>query len=566
MKLFAFFLFCLFCKSFAADLDRSWWKHTIIYEILPFSFKDSDGDGRGDIKGITSKLDHFVDLGIETIHLTPVYETSMRDMGYDITDYYKIDQRYGTMEDFDELMAEMKKRGLKLILDLVINHCGYKNEWFLKSIDKIDPYTDYYVWKDAKEIINGTPTPPNKWRNIFHYYDGSAWEWNEKRQQFYLHQFLPEQPDFNLGNENVKKELKKIITFWLDKGVAGFRLDAAPHFFEDKEFRDDSYDRQKDQPETMEFIHEFRLFLDDYSVKQGGFERIYVAEARGDLAIAAKYYGTKEYPLTHFPYGFILEFIDQPMRAFWFYWYIYVWMSYLQDGDVSAWMSQDHDGSRVGSRVVPEYSDIVTMLSMMLPGTVGVYYGQEIGMLNGFITPEQIRDYSGNDGRDPVRLLMQWDNSTSAGFSTNATTFLPSNSDYFIRNVEFQKKDEFSQYNMFKDLSALRKTDTLKVGQFNHLPYYHEDIYMLQRMHEGHEVVLVINPAQSLIHVNLTRLMRNPPNPVSVVTASTNAGYGRGLTLDHQSLDKFKFLPLSAVVFETKRPKNEKKSEEDGDL
>ncbi|XP_065224320.1 maltase 1-like [Planococcus citri] len=374
---------------------EKWWKHTIIYELIPYTFKDSDGDGIGDIKGITSKLDHFFDLGIETIHLTPIL---------------------GTISDLEELIREMNKKNMKLILDLVINHSGYKHEWFQKSIDQIDPYTDFYVWKNSEGIDNVTnlEIPPNKWVNIFSQKPGSGWTWNEKRRQFYFHQFLVEQPDFDLSNDNLKKELWKMIEFWLNKSVAGFRLDATPFFFEDKEFRDDvMYLRQINQPETIEFIHEFRTYLDKYNEDHGGFERIFVAEAHG-WGISTQY-DRENYTVTHIPYAFLFEYISFPANAMILKNYLQFWSYYVPEGKIYAWMTQDHDDARVGSRIVPEYADIFTILSMMLPGTVGVYYGQEIAMMNGFATEDQFKDFSGGGLRDPNRLLMQWDDSLNAG-------------------------------------------------------------------------------------------------------------------------------------------------------
>ncbi|XP_065223832.1 maltase A2-like [Planococcus citri] len=341
MKILVFYVWFHFCWSCFAKLDTEWWTHTIIYEMIPHTFKDSDGDGIGDFKGITSKLDHFVDLDIETIHLTPMFETTARDMGYDITNYYEVDHRLGTMSDLEELITEMNKRNMKLLLDLVINHSSHKHDWFQKSIDRIDPYTDFYVWKDSKGFDNETnkEIPPNKWVGLFLGLPGSGWEWNEKRKQFYFHQFLAEQPDFDLRNEILKKELWKIIEFWLNKGVAGFRLDATPFFFEDKEFRDDDYMRQYDQPEIFEFIHEFRTYLDKYNQEHGGFERIFIAEAHSDDDTVIEYYDREDYPITHFPYMFQLEYFEGFLRARTLAYYLSSWMMILPKGKISAWMA-----------------------------------------------------------------------------------------------------------------------------------------------------------------------------------------------------------------------------------
>ncbi|XP_065224318.1 maltase 1-like [Planococcus citri] len=530
MKIFVFYLWLQFCWGCFAKLDTEWWTHTIIYEMIPHTFKDSDGDGIGDFKGITSKLDHFVDLGIETIHLTPMYETSARDMGYDITDYYEVDHRLGTMSDLEELIREMNKKNMKLVLDLVINHSGHKHEWFQKSIDRIDPYTDFYMWKDSKGVDNETnqEIPPNQWVSLFFRKPGSGWTWNEKRKQFYFHQFLIEQPDFDLRNEDLKKELWKMIEFWLDKGVAGFRLDATPFFFEDKEFRDDDiYLRQFNQPETIEFIHEFRTYLDKYNEKHDGFERIFIAEAHAPDDVIVQYYDRENYTVTHFPYTFLFEYFRRPLDATTLQFYLLFWSFYLPKGKISAWMTQDHDGWRVGSRIVPEYADIFTILSMMLPGTVGVYYGQEIAMMNGFATEDQFKDFSGRGGRDPGRLLMQWDDSLNAGFSTNVTTYSPVNSDYFQRNVAVQKVQPVSHYNLFKDLTTLRKTNTFRFGAYR-TDAYPPNIFCLTRSYKGNVLAVVVNFDKEFSRVNLTQILHNGPHEISVVAASVNSGYTKG--------------------------------------
>lgn len=559
MKLiFVSFLSFIFYSYGFAELDTEWWKHTILYEIIPYTFKDSNGDGIGDLKGIISKLDHFVDLGIETIHLTPVYRTTLRDIGYDITDYDGIDPRLGRMRDFETLIKEMKKRNMKLIMDLVINHSSHKHEWFQNSINRIPPYTDFYVWKDAKEFDKktGKRISPNNWRSIFTIKDlGSAWTWNNKRKQYYFHQFLPEQPDFNLNNKHVKEELRKIITFWLNKGVAGFRLDATPFYFEDKEFRDGGYEeRQLNQPETLELIHEFRLWLDEYNKIHGDFERIFIAEAHTDDNNLVQYYDKPDYPITHFPYTFLFESFYHPIDASTLYNSVQSWMDILPKGAVSAWMTQDHDGPRVGTRIIPEYGDIFTMLSMMLPGTVGVYYGQEIGMVNGFITQNQIKDFSGRGSRDPARLVMQWDSSENAGFSgMDVKTFLPPNSDYFQRNVKNQKAEKVSQYKMFKDLSTLRKTDTFKYGNFTQgllSSAGRRNIYIVTRSYQSDVLTVVINFGTSTSRINLAEMLNNPQCNITIAAASTNAGYSTGVVLETKLANEFNMRPYSSIVFE----------------
>ncbi|XP_065224319.1 alpha-glucosidase-like [Planococcus citri] len=339
-----------------------------------------------------------------------------------------------------------------------------------------------YVYVKSKKSPDGTKTYSDCRRvSIFSHKPGSGWTWNAKRRQFYFHQFLVEQPDFDLSNENLKKELWKMMEFWLNKGVAGFRLDATPFFFEDKEFRDDNiFLRQFNQPETIEFIHEFRTYLDKYNKEHGGFESF-------------------------------------PVEAMTLKLYIIFWSFLKDEGKISAWMTQDHDGPRVGSRISPEYADIFTILSMMLPGTVGVYYGQEIAMMNGFATEDQFKDFSGRGTRDPNRLLMQWDNSLNAGFSTNLTTYSPVNSDYFQRNVAAQKTQS-----------------------------------------QGKVLTVVVNfETTTSSRLNLTEILQNRPNEITVVAASVNSEYLKRFNIEFERSEEFYMRPLSSVVLETDQPYTE---------
>ncbi|XP_002736787.2 putative alpha-glucosidase, partial [Saccoglossus kowalevskii] len=215
--------------------ELDWWQSNVIYQIYPLSFKDSDGNGTGDLNGITSRLDHFLDINVHAIWLSPVYESPMADFGYDISNFTAIDPIFGTMDDFDEMIAAMHDRGLYLIMDYVINHSSDQHEWFIESRkNKTNKYADYYMWYDAKPecVDDGNQPedcPPSNWVSVF---GGSMWEWEENRQQFYLHQFLKEQPDLNWRNQEVFDEMMAVVKFWLEKGVDGFRVDAIKHLFE----------------------------------------------------------------------------------------------------------------------------------------------------------------------------------------------------------------------------------------------------------------------------------------------------------------------------------------------
>ncbi|KAK7585973.1 hypothetical protein V9T40_000152 [Parthenolecanium corni] len=394
------------------------------------SIFDSNGDGIGDINGITSKLDHFVEMGVETIWITPFFKSPMVDMGYDVADFVGIDPVFGTMEDFDQLMREMKKRDLKLILDLVINHSSDEHPWFDKSVKKIEPYTNYYVWRDPKGYEkDGTPIPPNNWLSIF---EGSAWKWNENRKQFYYHKFEVQQPDLNLTHPPLKEEFRKIMKFWYDKGVSGFRLDAARDLVEDRLFRDEplldpnnkntdvkffdlDHIYTTDLQETYDLIHEFRKISDScYNSKIE--DRILIPESWADLTNMMKFYGNKTHKMTHFPFNFRLIqatsyvfptpiLLENEITS---------WLNAMPANGVANWVFENHDIYRTGSKFNPEFSDILLILIMTLPGVASLYYGQEIGMLNTKLRPDPILLKTIRESQFAARRPMQWDSSLNA--------------------------------------------------------------------------------------------------------------------------------------------------------
>lgn len=231
--------------------SNDWWQHTVFYQIYPRSFKDSNNDGIGDLKGITDKLEYLKETGIGATWLSPIFESPMIDFGYDISNYKKIHYEYGTMEDFDELIAKANELGIKVILDFVPNHTSDQSEWFIKSVNREPGYEDYYVWRDGLVAGGGDAVPPNNWVSVFY---GSAWTYHPVRKQFYLHQFTKEQPDLNFRNPKVRDEMKQELRFWLEKGVDGFRIDAVNHLFEDEEFRDEPASGRETDPLNYDFL------------------------------------------------------------------------------------------------------------------------------------------------------------------------------------------------------------------------------------------------------------------------------------------------------------------------
>ncbi|KAK7585943.1 hypothetical protein V9T40_000122 [Parthenolecanium corni] len=551
MNLVVNFLIILFIYNFnaTAGYGRDWWKYTTLYEIYIRSFKDSDGDGLGDIQGIKSKLDHFVDLGIETLYITPFFKSPMYDAGYDITNFTDVDPDYGTIEDLDELLDEMNKRGLKLLMDFVINHSSDQHPWFEKSIDRVEPYTDFYVWANPKGYNkNGTPMPPNNWLSVF---GGSAWKWIPKRKQFYLHQFGEKQPDFNLRNSVLKAELKNCLKFWFDKSVAGARLDAAKHFIEDIKLRDEPLRDSSSQSmktvlayhdlnhiyttnlwETYEFIHELRDFIDQtYSFVNE--EKILIVESYSDMKHLMMYFGKKDYNIVHFPfnYDFVMwktfpspRIMDRDIKK---------WLRNIPKHGVANWQTDNHDSPRIGSRYSVEFMDVMIITMLTLPGVACIYYGQEIGMVNHKVRLDQVQDRTADVAvtlltRDLERLPMQWDDSLNGGFTSKAVPWLPVNPDYWRVNVKAQKNQPNSRYNLFKILSKLRRTKTLKYGNFKSY-LISAWVYAFSRsLPDEPSIITILNLGTETESFHLHHNIPNLPPFVKVLAASLNAGYKPG--------------------------------------
>ena len=292
---------CLLAKLFVEpkqNLDSTWWQRAIIYQIYPRSFCDSTGTGIGDLRGIITKLDYIKDLGVECVWLNPIYKSPMLDNGYDVADFCSIDPLFGTMQDFDDLIEQLHKRNINLLMDFVPNHTSYKHRWFeesRKSKSDLNPYKNYYIWSDGKRGKNGEKLPPNNWVSVF---GGSMWKWCDSRQQFYLHQFLPEMPDLNFRCREVRIEMENVLRFWLERGVDGFRIDAIKHLFESenlfmdeiptgrKDATNDQYESLHhtltiDQPEIRRVMESWRLLMDEYGKRTGRY-RFMVGEVYPD--------------------------------------------------------------------------------------------------------------------------------------------------------------------------------------------------------------------------------------------------------------------------------------------
>jgi len=447
-------------------LDESdlWWRDGVIYQIYPRSFADASGDGVGDLRGIIAHLDYLNDgtpdsLGVDGIWLSPIYRSPMYDFGYDVADYYEIDPVFGTLDDFDRLLAEAHRRSIRVIMDLVMNHTSHLHPWFLESRSNRDsPKRNWYIWRDQ----------PNNWQSVF---GGSAWERDEATGQYYLHSFLPQQPDLNWRNPEVREAMFAVARFWLDRGVDGFRLDVADFLIKDKAFRDNpfhlsglrAYDRQrhiydKGRPEVHQIWKEFRKLLDEYP------ERMCVGEVGGDVATVARFYGDGTDEL-HLAFNF--NFTRCPWRARAFHRAIADWEQALPPKAWPCYTLSNHDIprhiSRYGAgRFTEPRAKVAAAMLLTLRGTPFLYYGEEIGMRNVSIPRSEIQDPLGRrywpfyKGRDGCRTPMQWNDGPNAGF-TSGRPWLRIGPDYRRVNVEAQRHDPNSLLSFYRRLIWLRK-------------------------------------------------------------------------------------------------------------
>ncbi|XP_065225150.1 maltase 1-like [Planococcus citri] len=565
MKFFQILIASLFVPSILA-LDKTWWKHACIYEIYLKSFKDSDGDGIGDLKGLISKLNYLADIGIDTIYMPPFFPSSKADGGYDITDFKGIDPIFGTMEDFEQLMKEMKSRGLYFLIDLVINHSSDEHEWFQKSIDRIDPYTDYYVWADPKGYdSNKKPIPPNNWFSIFHLHEsGSAWTWNDKRKQFYLRHFTEKQPDLNLRNNAVKAEVKDIIKFWLEKGVTGFRVDAPMLLLEDEHLQDhpplkpehtletifaiDDYKTHVHHPDTFKFINELHQFVAQYDKKsRKSTQTALIGETFGSAPKLMKYYGTRRFPVFDLPFNTLLTCLKTYLDAHQLHDFLRTWLDQVPKGLPSNWALGNHDNGRLARAFDVEYNSILLALVAMLPGIGSVYYGEELSIgANNLVQMDDA--YNRFTHRSP----MHWDDSRNAGFTSAEKPWLPVHPNYWQFNVETQMAHENSSLHYFKDLMSFRKTDTFKYGDLK-FHIVSKWILAFSRTHKRTRYITIMNLGAETEPIDLYANLDNVPPTMTVAASGPNSGYKKGsiikTTPNYPTLSVLR--PHSALILES---------------
>lgn len=492
----------------AESADAQWWKQAVIYEIYLRSFADSNGDGIGDLNGITQHLDYLRELGVDGIWLTPFYPSPQVDFGYDISDYRAIDPQYGTMADFDRLVAEAKKRNIRVINDLVLNHTSDKHPWFIESkSSRTNPKADWYVWHDGKP----GGQPPNNWLSLFGH---SAWQFDPARNQYYYHKFYVQQPDLNWRDPQMKNAMWDVVRFWMDKGVAGFRLDAVTSIFEDPQFRDEkilpgknaygdpivAHEYTDNLPEEHDVLRELRQITDKYpgSVLIG---EAYV-QTSGDLL---RMYGTAKQPELQLPMDTQLGFLNH-MSADGFRQRLLAAETEIE-GNSPLFVFDNHDNERSWNRYGDgvhneEIAKLIATLLLTPRSAALMYYGEELGMREDTPTrkadvkdPIGIRGWPKEKGRDGERTPMQWNGDTDAGFSTARKTWLPIDADYRMRNVSTESRRPDSLLNYYKGLIKLRKENAaLRDGEFVLVNGNDKNVLsFLRKTKDGQTVLVALN-------------------------------------------------------------------------
>ncbi|MEM6760281.1 MAG: alpha-glucosidase family protein [Pseudomonadota bacterium] len=517
---------------------QEWWRDAIIYQIYPRSFKDDDGDGLGDLKGITRRLDHVADLGADCIWLSPIFQSPQKDMGYDVSDYTAVDPRFGTMEDFEGLIARAHDLGLKVITDQVLSHTSDQHPWFRESrVDRDNPKADWYVWADPKP----DGSPPTNWHSHF---GGPAWEFDPGRGQYYLHHFLIAQPDLNFHNPEVVEAILETCKFWLDKGLDGFRLDTVNYYFHDAKLRDnppanarpqvmatDLYGMQqniynKTRPENLGFLEKLRALTDQYD------DIMMVGEVgeMGERSIQIMGEYTSGASRLHMTYSFAM--LGPDFSAAHFRSCVEGFQKGAPDGH-PYWSFSNHDVERhVGRWSQHAVSEdaigrMTCVMLMCFPGTIGIYQGEELGLTDTELIYEELTDppalrfWPSVKGRDGCRTPMVWEkDAPNAGFS-DGTPWLPVKAPQAAKAVDQQGPESMLKW--YKDMIGFRKKTAALRGtqtRFLNLP---EPVLAFQRTAQDETLTCVFN-------------LSKDPQTFVVHTPSALIG-PRHATLDTMSLD-----------------------------
>ena len=553
-------------------MEKTWWKESVVYQIYPRSYCDSNGDGIGDIKGITSKLEYLKELGVDVIWLSPVYESPNDDMGYDISNYQGIMKEFGTMEDYDEMLAKAHSLGIKIMMDLVVNHTSDEHPWFVESRKSVDnPYRDYYIWREGKD-----GKEPNNWGSIF---SGSAWKYDEATDMYYLHLFSPKQPDLNWENPKVREEVFNMMNWWCEKGIDGFRMDVISLISKTPGLPDGPVgENGYGAPHTANGprVHEFLQEMNQEVLSK--YDLITVGECSGVTVEEAKKYASSKGNELNMVFQFEHMDLDGGETFKWNHNKIKLtdlkkvmtkWQTELQD---KAWNSLywcNHDQPRMLSRMgndSDEYREIsAKMLGTclhMMQGTPYIFQGEEIGMTNypftsldefrdiesinayheltesGVIEPEAMFDYISYKGRDNARTPMQWDASECAGFTTG-TPWIPVNPNYTKVNAKEQMSREDSVWNYYKKLIQLRKQNPIIVyGTYELLLPDSEELYVYTRTLEEQQILVICNYSENQVEFEVPETFANAERTIWI------GNYGREKVEEKMTLKPYECMVI----------------------
>lgn len=480
--------------------DRPWWEPSVVYQIYPRSFQDSDGDGVGDLEGIRRRLDYIAGLGVDAIWLSPIFPSPMADFGYDVADYCDVAPLFGDLASFDALLTDVHARGLKLLLDFVPNHSSDQHPWFIESRSSCDnPKRDWYIWRDPAPDGG----PPNNWTSDM---GGSAWEFDPHTGQYYLHAFLKEQADLNWRNPAVRQAMENVLHFWFARGVDGFRIDVLWHCIKaeglpdnppNPHYRLDQGEKflvlqhhSANRPEIHDIAAAFRAIADDYG------DRLLVGEICLPVPILMQYYGSADAPGVHLPFNF--QLLDTGWDAAALAALITEYEAALPPGGWPNWVIGSHDAPRIAGRIGETQARVAAMLLLTLRGTPTLYQGDELGIGRVNIPPDQIRDPQDlrqpgmGLGRDGSRTPMAWDRSPQADFST-AEPWLPLHGDWQTRNVAVQAEDPASMLSLYRRLLALRRTHlALSIGAKSAVTS-EDGVLRYERCHDRERLLVALN-------------------------------------------------------------------------
>ncbi|KAK7097053.1 alpha-glucosidase-like isoform X2 [Littorina saxatilis] len=556
--------------------DMKWWQKTIVYQIYPRSFQDSDDDGVGDLRGITSRLDHFQYLNVKTIWLSPFYPSPMRDFGYDVSNYVDVDPKFGNLSDFDDMLKTAHGKDLRVVIDFVAGHTSSDHPWFQLSQNRTSPYEDYYIWANGTTLPNRTIVEPSNWMSVF---GNSSWQWSDERRQYYYHAFLAKQPTLNYRNPTVVEEMKNVIRFWMDRGVDGIRVDAIPYIMVSEDYYQDQArnytatavwtkpayyitNLTKNVPDIGDIVKGWREVLDSYEDSDDDDDK--------SRFMIVELYDTPEVRNRYFEYGADMPFNFDLVTALDNHYQVHgnfcaaicirdainnVYDN-LPKGKWANFVLSNHDNRRAASRMGELYVDAVNMVLLTLRGTPTTYYGEEIGMEDIFVSYQDTQDpfgkkYGPEKSRDPERSPMQWDDNKNAGFTNSSHPWLAVHPNYTHVNVEWEKNStNTTTLKVYRDLAILREEPSLQYGLLKFTDVNPDILSYLRSAEEHPHFLVVINFGQvPVTHDFPGALVNRGQGRVKVVTSQA-ANEGRFAKDSSVPLTQIKLQPGDGLVLE----------------